>query len=134
MNRAYLCGAIEGLVSQCGYEFHLDYESHYPTTVCRYPAAFMSQPQFESIEGRKHGRIAYKVKLRLAQNGAKLSPTERNQRLNEMESELIEIFTQLSKDRVVAVVKELTISPVAEAVDNHGAVATIAEAVVETIF
>ncbi|MBO4936123.1 MAG: hypothetical protein J6C94_05060 [Alistipes sp.] len=51
-----------------------------------------------------------------------------------MESELIEIFTLLSKDSIVAVVKELTISPVAEAVDNHGAVATMAEAVVETIF
>lgn len=121
-------------MSQCGYEFHLDHESHYPTTVCRYPAAFMSQPQFESIEGRKHGRIAYKVKLRLAQNGAKLSPNERNQRLNEMESEMVEIFTLLSKDSIVAVVKELTISPMAEAVDNHGAVATMAEAVVETIF
>ena len=121
-------------MSQCGYEFHLDYESHYPTTVCRYPAAFMSQPQFESIEGRKHGRIAYKVKLRLAQNGAKLSPNERNQRLNEMENEMVEIFTLLSEDSIVAVVKELTISPVAEAVDNHGAVATMAEAVVETIF
>ena len=134
MNRALLCSAIEGLVSQCGYEFYLNDESPYPTTVCRYPAAFLSQPQFESIEGQRHGRINYKVTLRLAQKGAKLSPSERNNLLDRMEKQMVTIFTKLSKKDAVAVVNELTIAPSSEVVDNHGAIAMVAKAVVETIF
>ena len=119
MNRALLCGAIEGLVSQYGYHFHLNDEAYYPTVISRYPAAFMSQPAFESIEGRQ---------------GAKLAPTERNELLGRMEQELIEIFVALSKAECVAVVNELTISPSAQPIDNHGAVSLAAKANVTTIF
>ena len=134
MNRAFLCSAIEGLVSQCGYHFKLGDESHYPTTVCRYPAAFMTQPEFESIEGRRHGRITYKVTLKLVHQGAKLASSERNTLLNTMEEEIIEIFAALSQTERVAVVDKLTIAPSAEAIDAHGALAIEAEAYVTTIF
>ena len=134
MNRALLCGAIEGLVSQYGYHFHLNDEAYYPTVISRYPAAFMSQPAFESIEGRQHGRISYKVTLRLARQGAKLAPAERNELLGRMEQELIEVFVALSKAECVAVVNELTISPSAQPIDNHGAVSLEAKANVTTIF
>ena len=134
MNRAFLCSAIEGLVSQSGYHFQQDDKAHYPTAVCRYPAAFLAQPEFHSIEGRKRGRITYKVNLRLAQLGAKLTPVERNNLLNEMEQEMLNLFVALSETERVAVVDELTISPCSGTIDVHGALAIEAEAYVTTIF
>ena len=134
MNRAFLCGAIEGLVAQRGYTFQRNDEAHYPTTVCRYPAAFMTQPEFESIEGRKSGRITYKVTLRLAQQATKCSPAERNSLLDAMEEEMVEIFVALSLTDRVAVVDRLSIAPCSEAIDFHGALAIEANAYITTIF
>jgi hypothetical protein len=134
MNRAFLCSAIEGLASQYGYHFSLDDKSCYPTTISHYPAAFMTQPKFESIEGRHHGRITYSVTLRLAQQGAKLTPAERNNALDKMEKELMEIFIALSKTDNVAVVEKLSIASYSEPIDNHGAIAIEAQAKVTTIF
>lgn len=134
MNRAFLCSAIEGVVSERGYDFSICEKSYYPTIVCRYPAAFMSQPEFVRQEGRNHGRITYNVSLRLARQGAKLTPKERNALLAEMEEQMTEIFIELSRDKSVAVVDNLTIKPLSEAVDVHGAVSLEANADVETIF
>lgn len=133
MNRTLLCSAIEGLVSKCGYNFQLSDKAYYPTTVCRYPAAFMSQPEFSSLEGRKHGRITYKVSLTLAKQGAKQSPEERNTSLSTMEEHAMNIFVELSQNERVAVVEELSIVPCGE-VDAHGAITVKAEAQVVTIF
>lgn len=134
MNRAFLCSAIEGLVSQRGYHFQLSDEARYPTTVCRYPAAFMAQPEFESIEGRQRGRITYKVALKLARQGAKLASSERNSLLNTMEEELLELFVELSRSERIAVVDKLTIAPCSEAIDAHGALAIESKALITTIF
>ena len=133
MNRALLCGAMEGLVSEYGYDFTLHDKSYYPTTISRYPAAFMSQPEFSSIEGRKHGRITYKIALTLACQAAKLAPAERNEVFDRMEQELSKIFLELSQLEFVAVVKNLTIKTL-NGTDAHGAIATEAQAYVETIF
>jgi hypothetical protein len=51
-----------------------------------------------------------------------------------MEQQLLELFVELSKEGLVAVVDNLTISPCAEAVDHHGAIALEAQANIETIF
>ena len=134
MNRAILSSAIEGVVSSYGYEFNLNDSACYPTTVCRYPAAFMSQPEFSSIEGRKHGRITYTITLHLAQQGAKLSPAERNNLLDEMEQQMLDIFTELSRKECVAVVEGLQLSPTSPTIDNHGALAIVGKAKVVTIF
>ena len=133
MNRTLLCSAIEGLVSKCGYNFQLSDEAYYPTTICRYPAAFMSQPKFMSLEGRKHGRITYSVTLTLAKNGAKMSPEERNAALSTMEEQAMNIFVDLSQNEHVAVVENLTIAARGE-VDAHGAISIKAQAQVVTIF
>ena len=133
MNRTLLCSAIEGLVSKCGYNFQLSDEAYYPTTVCRYPAAFMSQPKFMSLEGRKHGRITYSVTLTLAKNGTKMSPEERNAALSTMEEQAMNIFVDLSQNEHVAVVENLTIAARGE-VDAHGAISIKAQAQVVTIF
>ena len=134
MNRAFLCSAIEGLASEYGYHFQQGEKSCYPTTVCRYPVAFLFQPEFVSIEGRKHGKITYKLSLALAQQAAKLSPKERNTMLDAMEEEMTKIFLELSKAEKIAVVDNLTISPSSEVIDNHGALAVVANAEVTTIF
>ena len=133
MNRALLCGAMEGLASRYGYSFALNNKSCYPTVISDYPAAFMFMPEFESLEGRKHGRITYKVTLRLAHHAAKLSPAERNELLDQMEYHLTKIFIGLSQSEFVAVVKNLTIKTLGE-VDAHGAIAMEAQSYVETIF
>jgi hypothetical protein len=117
-----------------GYHFQQNGEAHYPTTVCRYPAAFMSQPEFVSLEGRNHGRITYDVTLRFARRGAKLSPAERNELFAEMEEQLMEMFVTLSREPFVVVVERLTIAPTSESIDSHGAIAMEANARVVTIF
>jgi hypothetical protein len=134
MNRTLLCRAIEGLVTRCGYDFHQHDKSHYPSTLSRYPAAFLSTPKFVAIEGRKHGRITYNISLIVAQQGAKLAPADRNDIYARMEEQLVDIFVELSKEGLVALVDNLTISPSAEAVDHHGAIALEARADIETIF
>ena len=134
MNRAFLCSAIEGLVSQYGYHFELNDKSYYPTAISRYPVAFMTQPEFTSLEGRQHGRITYTVTLRLAQQGAKLAPAERNKLLDTMEGELMEIFVNLSRTDRVALVDKLSIKPCSESIDAHGAIGIEANACVTTIF
>ena len=134
MNRTLLCRAIEGLVTRCGYDFRQHDGSYYPSTLSRYPAAFLSTPKFVAIEGRKHGRITYNISLILAQQAAKTAPTERNYLYAQMEEQLLEIFVELSKEGLVAVVDNLTITPYAEAVDHHGAIALEARADIETIF
>ena len=134
MTRTFLCSAIEGLATKCGYTFHLADKAYYPATVCRYPAAFMFLPEFVRIEGRKQGRITHNVTLRFARQGAKLSAAERNALLEEMESEIVDLFIALSSDKTVAVVENLTIAPIAEALDLHGAVALEANADITTIF
>ena len=121
-------------MSPYGYTFTLNDEAYYPTTICRYPAAFLSQPEFVSLEGRKRGRITYKVVLRLARQGAKLTAAERTIQRAEMEQQLAEIFISLSRAERVAVVRNLTIKPTAQAIDCHGAMAMEAQAEVETIF
>lgn len=133
MNRALLCGAMEGLVSEYGYDFTLHDKSYYPTTISRYPAAFMSQPEFSSIEGRKHGRITYKVTITLACQAAKLAPAERNEVFNRIEQDITNIFLELSQAEFVAVVKNLTIKTLG-GIDSHGAAAMEAQALIETIF
>ena len=134
MNRAFLCSAIEGLVSRSGYSFQMNDKSYYPVTVCQYPSAFMLQPEFSSMEGRKHGKIVYKVTLRFAHQGAKLSVVERNALLDRMEEEMMQLFVELSQTEHIAVVENLTIAPCAEPIDVHGAVAIEAKADVVTIF
>jgi hypothetical protein len=134
MNRTFLCSAIEGLTSEYGYNFQQGDKSHYPTTVCRYPSAFLMQPEFVSIEGRKHGRITYHISLLLAKQGAKLSPAELNSTLDEMEQEMTNIFINLSKKERIVVIDNLTIAPSKSIIDNHGALNLVAEADVTTIF
>ena len=134
MNRTLLCRAIEGLVMRCGYDFRQHDRSYYPSSLSHYPAAFLSTPKFVAIEGRKHGRITYNISLIVARQAGKLSPTERNELYAQMEQQLLELFVELSKEGLVAVVDNLTISPYAEAVDPHGAIALEAQANIETIF
>ncbi len=133
MNRALLCSAMEGLSSRYGYSFTIGDSLCYPTTISNYPAAFMFQPEFDSHEGRRHGRITYKVTLRVARQAAKLSPSERNELFNQMEEDLTDMFIGLSQSEFVAAVKSLTIKSISE-VDRHGAVAMEAQSYVETIF
>lgn len=134
MNRTLLCSAIEGLASECGYHFQQGDKSYYPTTVCRYPAAFLQNPKFVSIDGQKHGRITYNVSLSLAHEAAKLSPSECSNLICEMEEQMVQIFVALSKNERILLVDNLTISPSSTFIDNHGAITIEAKANVTTIF
>jgi hypothetical protein len=51
-----------------------------------------------------------------------------------MEKEMINIFVELSKTEKIAVVDNLTIATMPEAIDSHGAIALEAKAYVTTIF
>lgn len=134
MNRALLQSAVEGVVSARGYTFSVESQERAPFHIAAYPAAFMVPPKFNKQEGRRFGKITYDISLTLLRQGAKLSPAGRSELRAEMESELVDMFVELSRHAQIAAVTDLTISPTSAPIDNHGAVAMVAKAQVTTLF
>lgn len=134
MNRALLQSAMEVVSNSHGYSFMMDSPKLNPTSINTYPVAFMTQPKFNKIEGRRSGQITYDFSLHLMQQGAKLSPHERNELYAEMECDVIDIFTDASKLADIVQVKILSVAPSSEVVDSHGAIAMVANVEVTTCF
>ena len=74
MNRSYLTSALSDIAESKGYAFRSAPQEYMNSLVSRYPAAFMPYPEFRSIEGRRRGRITYRLTLHLLADGAHLSP------------------------------------------------------------
>lgn len=81
MNRSYLTSALNDIAESKGYSFRSAPQEYMNSLVSRYPAAFMPYPEFRSIEGRRRGRITYRLTLHLLADGARLSPADRERSL-----------------------------------------------------
>lgn len=104
MNRTHLEGAAEKLTAQRGYTFYTGPEGDMGHTVRNYPAAWLAPPELHAVEGRTHGRATYDMTLHLLRPGARISPAERRTALAEMETQMLEIFAELSLyERILAV-------------------------------
>ena len=104
MNRTHLEGAAEKLTAQRGYTFYTGPEGDMGPPVRNYPAAWLAPPELHAVEGRTHGRATYDMTLHLLRPGARISPAERRTALAEMETQMLEIFAELSLyERILAV-------------------------------
>ena len=133
MNRAQLESALRLLSQSHDYSFE-SLPAHRLAEVKRLPAVVLEPPTVALVEGRKHGRISYNVTLHVLCLAAKLSAEERSNSLQKMESDLLEIFSDLSEDERVIVVDELGITPREYALTNHGEISQTARAKVVTHF
>ena len=104
MSRKSIIDSLQAIATDYDYEFYADEERYLTQGVKRLPALWLTPPQFHSKEGRTHGKITYSVTLHALTEGAKLPPTEREAAWEMLESDLVEIFSSLSRaERVIAI-------------------------------
>ena len=134
MNRNYLINAIKELATAKGYSFHLSESDRIAEQIKGYPLLMLESPKFVEIEGRRHGKVTYAVKLHAMDQAAKLSPDARNVAYTGLEDLLVEIFMQLSKKQKIICVESLQISSGTAQLTPHGEIAVTATAKVITTF
>lgn len=134
MNRNNLTEAFGRLVTAEGYNFHSAEEAFMAEQIKAYPVVWLCEPKFEQMEGRKHGKVTYSVRLHAMAEGAKLTSGERSKVFGELEEKLVKIFMGLSKERLVIAVESLQISCESGKLTPHGEVAATATARVVTMF
>ncbi len=134
MNHTNLTDAIGQLAAAAGYGFHTADERYMSQTITSYPVMWLAPPQFDSMEGLRHGRMTYAVTLYAMEAGAKMSAAEREAAYARLEGDVVELFTALSKADVVVAVEKLTVRPQTRTLTNHGEVAVTATADVITFF
>lgn len=120
MNRTHLEGAAEKLTAQRGYTFYTGPEGDMGHTVRNYPAAWLAPPELHAVEGRTHGRATYDMTLHLLRPGARISPAERRTALAEMETQMLEIFAELSLYERILAVEGLSVRPRSFSLTPHG--------------
>lgn len=111
MNRRKLISAVQGICNAKGYEFRVLDSSALSAQSPSMPAAVLIEPKFQKIEGRKHGKITYRIVLYLFENGARLAPETVSEKIVQMENNMLEMFMQLSESEPIAVVDNLQMEP-----------------------
>lgn len=134
MNRKKLISAVQAICSSMGYEFRVLDSAALSTGCQQMPAAALIQPKFYFIEGRNHGRIAYQITLYLFDRGSRLSAEELNEKIAQMEDDMLEIFFQLSENKSVALVDKLQMEHALHLALGRGEIGLKATAEVEIIF
>lgn len=134
MNHTKLVDAIGQIAVANGYEFNSGDERFMSQTISSYPSVWLAPPQFDSMEGVRHGRVTYAVTLHALEAGAKLSPTERGKAYARLEDAVVDMFTSLSQAEVVVAVEKLAVRAQSRTLTNHGEVAVTATAEVVTFF
>lgn len=109
MNRTNLLKAVEESATANGYHFYTGDEHYIPQLATAYPALWLNPPKFQSIEGRRHGKITYAVTLHALGASAKASPEEHTQAGTQLEEQLLSTFTSLSEADFVVAVENLQI-------------------------
>lgn len=134
MNRKHLAKLFREAADMRGLSFVEAPESTMPGMVRSYPALWLLPPVLKSKEGRSHGRAVYTVQLRLLDDGLRLPPAERAARHDAAEREMVDIFTELSRDDRVALVDRLSVRVAQFALTPHGEISATADAEIETIY
>lgn len=134
MNRKTILQAVEQVATAKGYTFYSDTEELARSTVKALPAVWLSPPKFISMQGRKHGKITYEVTLHALCDGVKCASAARNQSWTQMEQELVDMFSMLSQNETVALVKNLAIRNTTNTLAGYGEVVATATAEVVTLF
>lgn len=134
MNREKLISAISQIANDAGYAFFLGDKTTLASEINSLPALWLMLPQLLSKQGRSSGKITYDVKLLLLKSGRKSSPQERAAQWNQAESELLELFSALSRTPAVIEVQQLKIAMSKSIYTQTGEIAAEATAQVVTYF
>ncbi|MBR5886302.1 MAG: hypothetical protein IKY93_06580 [Alistipes sp.] len=134
MNRRKLISAVQGICNAKGYEFRVLDSSALSAQSPSMPAAVLIEPKFQKIEGRKHGKITYRIVLYLFENGARLAPETVSEKIVQMENNMLEMFMQLSESEPIAVVDNLQMEHALQSKLGRAEIALKATADVVVIF
>lgn len=134
MNRSYLNNTIKALTEAKGYNFHHSESQHFAEQIKGYPTIVLEPPKFIEMEGRRHGKISYSIRLHAMEEGAKLTADARNVAYARLEADLIEMLLQLSKEKLIICVESLQISCSNAQLTPHCEVAATATAKIITMF
>ena len=134
MNRKILLQAVERIATEAGYHFHSTSDEQMSQLITSYPAVWLSPPIFNTMQGRKHGKITYAVTLHALDAGSKLAPEKREQVWAKLEEDVVGMFSTLSQQDFVVAVENLKIRHTSHTLTSHGEVAATATADVITFF
>ncbi len=134
MNLKALKAAFSEAVDRYAYPFYCGNIAALPKEVKTLPAAWLEPPRVQEVEGRRHGRITYQVRLHLLHGVERLGAEQAEEVLQRMEREILEIFSGLSQKTQIIAVERLTVEPRYFGVSGKGDLAITSDARVITWF
>lgn len=134
MNRKKIISAVQQICDERELAFRVVDRDSLSAHTPALPAAVLVTPEFERIEGRSRGRITYKVEMYLFEKGMHNSPEQQAEQLAQMESIMLDIFTQLSENENVALVDKLQMDAVTSRLLARAEIGLKATAEVVVIF
>ncbi len=134
MNLEALKKAFSAQVSRFAYTFHCGDITALPKEVKSFPAAWLELPRVQEVDGRRHGRITYQVRLHLLRGVERNDAQQAEEVLQQMEREILEVFSWLSQKTEIIAVEKLTVQPRYFGVSGKGDLAITGDARVITWF
>jgi len=134
MNLKAIKEAFSEAVGRYAYPFHCGDIAALPKEVKSFPAAWLELPRVQEVDGRRHGRITYQVRLHLLRGVERLDAAEAEGALRQMEREILEVFSGLSQKTEIIAVEKLTVQPRYFGVSGKGDLAITGDARVITWF
>ena len=134
MNLKAIKTAISAAVGRYTYPFYCGDIAALPKEVKSFPAAWLEPPRVQEVDGRRQGRITYQVRLHLLRGVKYNDPRPAEEMLQQMEREIIDIFSGLSQRTEIIAVEKLTVQPRYFGVSGKGDLAITADAKIITWF
>lgn len=134
MNLKAIKAAFSEAVGRYAYPFHCGDIAALPKDVKSFPAAWLELPRVQEVDGREHGRITYQVRLHLLRGVERNGAQQAGEVLQQMEREMLEVFSGLSRAIEIIAVEKLTMQPRYFGVSGKGDLAITGDARVITWF
>ncbi len=128
MNLKAIKTAFSEAVGRYAYPFHCGDITALPKEVKSFPAAWLELPRVQEVDGRKHGRITYQVRLHLLRGVERHDAQQAKEVLQQMEREILEVFSGLSQKTEIIAVERLTVQPRYFGVSGKGDLAITGDA------
>ena len=133
MNCNLLAHSLKQQFSEVGIPLHCN-DKHYIQSIEKLPAILLLPPQLIEIERNKNGRKSYSIELYMLEYGAKLTPEEREIKIAEMESKILEALTSLGELPNIIAVERLKLRPSLFNLTTRGEISLSATAEIITCF
>ncbi len=134
MNLKAIKEAFAEATNSFGYPFHYGDIAALPQTVRSFPAVWLELPRVLEVDGREHGRVTYQVRMHLLRGVDRNAAQQAEAALQQMEREVLELFSELSYAKQIIAVERLTVQPRYFGVSGKGDLAMTGEARIITWF